>query len=72
MQDQNSLYISILEAFLKLPFEERLRVLKQLISSLKQPEKKPEEKNSLIELAGTGEGIYGDIDTYIENERNWD
>lgn len=72
MPNQDSLYISILEAFLKLPFEERLIVLKQLISSLKQPEEQSQRKNSLMELAGSGEGIYGNIDTYIEKERNWE
>ncbi len=72
MSKKDPLYINIVETFLQLPFEERLIVLKQLISSLKRPEKLPEKKASLLELAGTGQGIYKDIDSYIENERNWD
>ncbi len=28
--------------------------------------------NSLLDLAGTANGIYGDIDDYIEKERDWD
>ena len=72
MANNNPSYVNILEAFLQLPFEERLSVLQQLISSLKQPEKEPNQGSSLLDLAGTANGIYGDIDDYIENERNWD
>ena len=70
---QNQLFIGIIEAFLQLPYEERLIVLKQLISNLKLPKENPnKDENSLLSLAGTGQGIYKDIDTYIEKERDWD
>jgi hypothetical protein len=66
---QNPQLYSIVSLFQHLSFEERLEALQVLIKDLQKPVKK---QKSLLSLAGTAIGLYGDIDAFIENERNWE
>jgi hypothetical protein len=74
MTYSNQNFSDILRLYKHLSFEEQILILRELMTKLKQPEPEPlpqKKKSSLLDLYGIAEGVYGDSDAYIKEERKW-
>lgn len=64
----------IVQVFSKLSAAEKLTVLQLLIHKISLPiitEKEVNPSYNLLSLAGTGKGVYGNVDDYLASERDW-
>ncbi|MCB0633319.1 MAG: hypothetical protein KDD15_26470 [Lewinella sp.] len=60
----------IIALYDQLSYEEQIVLIKQLLSDLKRSEST--STNNILNIAGKGKGIYGNVEEYLSNERNWD
>lgn len=64
----------IINLYSSLNLEEQLAVLQLLIHKISlstEHNKSVDNSQNLLSLAGSGKGIYGDVDDYLASERDW-
>ncbi|MFK7933402.1 MAG: hypothetical protein AB8G22_07820 [Saprospiraceae bacterium] len=65
---------NIVKAFNLLNLDEKIAVLQLLVQKISIPIRSADESSisyDLMSIAGTGKGIYGDVEQYIASERDW-